>query len=85
MSEFGNAPAGHVRARSEEYVEAVDMKAVDGRKARRCDSIDQLVDLPPWECDQLTLHFKLSWTAGWWQLVCRESQWKLNLYSEVNS
>jgi len=53
--------AGYDRGRLEEYLEVVDPEAVDGRRARCWDSIHQLVNSKPWECDEVTLPLKLTW------------------------
>jgi len=90
-SEFGDAlVAGYDRARLEEYLEvvnleAVDLEAVDGRRARCWDSIHRLVNSKPWECDEVTLPLKLLWRTGWWRSISREAYRKLKLHSGVNS
>jgi len=71
--------------RLEEYLEVVDLQAVDGRRARSCDTIYQLVNSKPWECDEVTLPLKLLWRTGWWQSIGREVRQKLKLHSGVNS
>jgi len=53
--------AGYDRGRLEEYMEAVDLEAVDGRRASCWDSIDRLVNSKPWECDEATVPLKLLW------------------------
>jgi len=71
-SEFGDAlVACYDRARLEEYLELGDRKAVDRRRARCWDSIHRLVNLKPWECDEVTLPLKLLWRTGWWQWIVR--------------
>jgi len=52
--------------------------------ARR-DSIHQLVNSQPWECDKVTLPLKLLWRTGWWQSIGREVRRKLKIHSGVNS
>jgi len=49
-SEFRDELAsGYDRGRFEEYLEVVDLEAVDGRRARCWDSIHRLVNSKPWE------------------------------------
>ena len=38
----------------------------------------------PWECDKVTLPFKLVWRTGWWRSIGREVRRKLKLHSGVN-
>ena len=66
-------------------LEVVDLEALDGRRARCWDSIHQLVNSTPWECDKVTLPLKLLWRTGWWRSIGREICWKLNLHSGINS
>ena len=55
-SEFRDSlAAGYDRGRLQEYLEVVDLEAVDGRRARCWNSIHRLVNLKPWECDEVTL------------------------------
>jgi len=50
QSEFRDAlAAGYDRGRLEEYMEVVDLEAVDGRRARCWDSIHRLLNSTPWE------------------------------------
>jgi len=85
-SEFGDAlVAGYDLARLEEYLEVVDLEAVDGRRARCWDSIHQLVNSKPWECGEVTLRLKLLLRAGWWQWIGRKVHRKLKVHSGVNS
>jgi len=84
-SQFRDAHAvGYDRGRWEEYLEVVDLEAVDGRRARCWDSIHRLVNSKPWECNEVTLPMKLLWRTGWWQSICREVRRKLKLHSGVN-
>jgi len=83
--EFGYALGGHDRASLEEYLAVVDLKPVDGRRARCWDSIHRLVNSKPWECDEVTLPLKLLWRTGWCRSIGREVRRKLKLHSEVNS
>jgi hypothetical protein len=85
LSEIGDALTGYDRARLEEYLDMIDLEAVDGRGARWWDSIYQLVNSKPWECDEVTLPLKLLWRTGWWQLICRKVCHKLKIHSGVNS
>jgi len=82
--ESGDALPGYDRQRLEEYLEVVDLEVVGGRHARCWDSFHQLVNSKPWECDKLTLPFKLLWRTGWWRSIGREVCWKLRLHSGVN-
>ena len=50
MSEFGDALGARDQVRLDEYLEVVD-----GQRARFRDSIHQLVNSQPWECDNVTL------------------------------
>jgi len=85
-TEFGDAlVAGYDRARLEEYLEVVDLEAVDGKSARCWDSIHRLDDSKPWECDEATLPLKFIWRTGWWRSISRGVRGKLKLYSGVNS
>jgi len=52
--------------------------------ARR-DSIHQLVNSQPWECDKVTLPVKLIRRTGWWRSIGREVRRKLKRHSGVNS
>jgi len=72
-------------ARLEEYLEVVDLEAVDGRRAKCRDSIHRLVNLKLWECDEVTLPWKLLSRTGWWWSIGREVRRKLKLHSGVNS
>jgi len=78
-SEFGDALGGQDEVRLDEYLEAVD-----GRCARCWDSIHQLVNSQPWECDNVTLllgsHGELADVGR----SCREVRRKLKLHSRVN-
>jgi len=85
-SEFGDAlVAGYHRAGLEEYLEVVDLEAVDGRRAGCWDSTHRLVNSKPWECDEVTLPLKLWWRTGWWRSIGREVCRKLKLHSGANS
>jgi len=55
-----------------------------GRWTARRDSIHQLVNAQPWECDKVTLPLKLIWTTGWWRAIGREVRRRLKLHSGVN-
>jgi len=86
LSELRDAlAAGYDRGWLEEYLEVVDLEAVDGRRARRCDSIHRLVNSKPWECDEVTLPLKLLQRTGWWHWICREVRRELKLHSGVKS
>jgi len=76
--------AGYNRGRLEECLEVIDLEAVNGRCACGWNSIHQLVNSKPWECDEVTLPLKLLWRTGWWQSICREVHRKLKLHSGVN-
>jgi len=83
-SEFRDAlGAGNDPARLMENLEVVNLEAVDGRRARCCDSIHRLVIWKPWECDEVTSPLKLLCRTGWWQAIWREVRRKL--HSGVNS
>jgi len=100
-SEFGDALRGHDRASLQMHLEAVIERVRrytwrpwsseigpvlgGGRWTARQDSIYQLVNSQPWECDKVTLPLKLLWRTGWWRLIGREVRWKLKLHSGVNS
>jgi len=56
-----------------------------GRWTAPRDSIHQLVNSQPWECDKVTLPWKLLWRTGWWRSIGREVCRKLKLHSGVNS
>jgi len=43
-----------------------------GRWTVRRDSIHQLVNSRPWECDKVTLPLKLLWRTGWWRSIGKE-------------
>ena len=86
FSEFGDAlVASYDRARLDEYLEVVDLEAVDGRRAKCWDSIHQLVNSKPLECDEVTLPLKILWRTGWSRSIGREVRGKLTLHSGVNS
>jgi len=86
LSKFRDAlAAGYDWVILEEYLEVVDLEAVDGRRARWWGCIDWLVNLKRWECEEVTLPLKLSWPTSWWQWICREACQKLTLHSGVNS
>ena len=61
-------------------LEVVDLEAVDGSRALCRDTIHQIVDLKPWECDEVTLHLNLVWRTDWWRSICREVHRKLKLH-----
>jgi len=85
-SEFRDAlPAGYDLGRLEEYLEVVDLEAVNGRRTRCWDSIHRLVDAKLWARDEVNLPLKLFWRTGWWQSICRAVRRKLKLHSGVNS
>jgi len=85
-SEFGDAlVAGYDCARLEEYLEVVDLEAVDGRRARCWDSIHRVVNSKPWECDEVSSPLQLLWRTGWWRSIVGEVHGKLKLHSGVNS
>ena len=63
----------------------VNLKAVDGRRARCRDSIHQLVSSKQWDCDKVTLSLKLWWRTGWWRLISWEVLRKQELHSAVHS
>jgi len=56
-----------------------------GRWMARRDSIHQLGNSQPWECDKVTLPLKLLRRTGWWLSIGREVRRKLKLHSWVNS
>jgi len=87
LSEFGDAlVAGYDQARLEENLPVVDLKVVNGRRARFCDSsIHRLVNSKRWECDEVTLLVKLVWRTCWWWWISREVRQKVKLHSGVNS
>jgi len=67
-SEFRDALAGgYDRGRLEEYMEVVDIEAVDRRRTRCRECIHRLINSKPWECDKVTLPLKLLWN--------RENEW----------
>jgi len=78
-SEFGDTIGGHCPARLDEY-----MEVVDGLLAGCWDSIIELVNFKPWQCDKVT--FPLSThgvgTAGGGS--CTEAQQMLKLRSGLN-
>jgi len=61
-NEFGDALGGCDWVRVDEYLEPVN-----GERAGCLDSIHQLVNSQPWECDNVTWSFELSWRAGRWR------------------
>jgi len=69
--------AGYDQARLEEYLGVVALEAIDGRRARCWDSIHRIVNSKPWECDEVTLPWKLLWRTSWWQSISREVSRKL--------
>jgi len=77
--------AGDDQARLEECLEVVDLEVVDGRHANSNDSIHRVVHSKPWECDEVTLPWKLLRSACWWRWMGREVQRELKLNSELNS
>jgi len=56
LIELRDALRGRDRASSDMHF---DLEAVDGRRVRYGDSIHWLVNLKPWECDEVTLPLKL--------------------------
>jgi len=81
LSEFGDALGGRDRARLDEYLEVLH-----GWRAGCWDSIKQLVNSQPWECENVTLllssHGELADGGRWCREVCRKlklHQQKLNL------
>jgi hypothetical protein len=73
LSECGYAlVGGSDRAISGEYMEVVELEAVDGRCTRYSDSIHRLVNLKPWEYEEVGLPLKLLWRTGWWRSIGRE-------------
>jgi len=79
-SEFGDTLGGRDQARLKEYLEAVD-----GRHAGCRDSINQLVNLQPWECDKVTLPLGSHGELADGSRSCREARRKLKLHSGVYS
>ena len=79
-SEFSDALGGCDQARLDEYLEAVD-----GWCAECWDSIHQLVNLLPWECDMLTISLSFHGELADGSQSCREARWKLKLHPGVNS
>ena len=79
-SEFGDALVGHDRVRLDEY-----LGAVDGQRARWCESSHQFVYSQLWECHNVTLRLcscrELADRGQSW----REVRQKLKLHSRVNS
>jgi len=73
--EFG----GRNRASLDEYWEAVD-----GRHAGCWDSVHQLFDSQPWECDKVTLSLSSHGDLADGGRSCREARRKLKLHSEVD-
>jgi len=51
----------------------------------RQDSIHQVVNSQPWECDKVTIPLELLWRTGWWRSIGREVRRKPKLHSGVNS
>jgi len=83
--EFRDALAAvYARGRIPEYLEVVDLEAVDGSHARCWDCVHRLVNSKPWECDKVTLPLGLLCRTRWWQSICREVRQKLKLHSGVN-
>jgi len=80
LSEYGDALGGHDRARLDVYLEAVD-----GRRTWWWDSIHQLVNSQPWECDNETLPLSSHGELADGDRSCREVRRKLKLHSGVNS
>ena len=79
MSELRDALGGHDRARLYEYLEAVE-----GWRARCRDSSHQIVDLQPWECDNVTLPLSSHGELADGGRSCREVRRKLKQHSGVN-
>jgi len=79
-SEFGDALGGRDEVRLDEYLEAVD-----GRLARCWDSIHQLVNSQPWECDNVTFPLSSQGELADGGRLCREVRRMLKLHSVVNS
>jgi len=101
LSELRDALGGRDWASLEMHVEAVIERVwrytwrpwlseigwvLGGGRWMACwDSIQQLVNSQPSECDKLTVPLKLLWRTGWWRSIGREVHRKLTLHSEVNS
>jgi len=66
-------------------LEGVDLEGVDRRRARCSDPIPGLVNLKLWQCDEVTVTWKLLWKTGWWRSIGREARLKLQLHSRANS
>jgi len=79
-TEFGDALGGRDEVRLDEYLEAVD-----GRRARCWDSIHQLVNLQPWECDKVTLPLTSHGELADGGRSCRGVRRKVKLHLDVNS
>jgi len=100
-SEFGDELGGRDRASLEMHLEAMIERVWrytwrpwlseigrvlgGGRWTARRDSIHQIVNSQPWECDKVTLPLKLLWRTGWWRSIGREVRRKLKIHSGVNS
>jgi len=100
-SEFGDALGGRDQLSLEMHLEAViervwwytwrawsshiGLVLGGGRWTASRHSIHQLVNSQPWECDKVTLHFKLVCRTGWWRSIGREVHRKLNLHTGVYS
>jgi len=80
LSEFGDTLGGRDQARLDGYLEAVD-----GRRAGCWDSMHQLVNSQPWECDKVSLLMSSHGELADEGRSCREARQKHKLHSGVNS
>jgi len=66
--------------RLDEYLEVLDLKVIVESRTGYSDSIYQLANWPPWDCDERTIPLTCHGELGGGGQSCREGSWKLTQY-----